>query len=76
MNIAMETHALCRDLLFIDIINRMASWSLKKYFIQALGEREAGRARGLLLWAGARRVPREGTGPRSSDVWSFSGGST
>lgn len=56
MNIAMETHALCTDLLFIDFINRMASWSLKKFFIQALGEREAGRARGLLLWEGARPV--------------------
>lgn len=56
MNIAMETHALCRDLPFIHIIDRMSSWSPKKYFIQVLGEREAGRAKGLLLWAGARPV--------------------
>lgn len=52
----METLALCRDIPFIDIIDSMASWSPKKYFIQALGEREAGGAKGLLLWAGARPV--------------------
>lgn len=54
MDIIMETHALCRDLHFIDIINSMESWNPKKYFIQTLGEREAGRAKVLLLWAGAR----------------------